>query len=142
MRNFSIHPRRLTFAHVCVCFLLLCFGGGMRCMAQEEKWPPRGFMPGGPYSVSDFETVNTTSGDLILSFPLATLPRGRGGVSAGITLYYNSKLYDTTAEDVPDHSGQTTSQNFLHPSVAGGWHYGTHYAVEVVNRHQSSPGFT
>jgi hypothetical protein len=58
----------------------------------------RGFAPGNSFSVGDIETINTTNGNLMLRFPLTTLPAGRNGLSAGLTLYYNSKLYDTETQ--------------------------------------------
>ena len=62
---------------------------------------------------------------MILRFPLGKLPPGRGGLSAGINLLYNSKLWDTHVEYVPDLSGQICPQNFLGQSEAGGWRYGS-----------------
>ena len=35
---------------------------------------------------------------MMLRFPLASLPAGRNGLSAGLNLYYNSKLYGFTYE--------------------------------------------
>src|SRR5947209_16046189 len=63
--------------------------------AQEGSTPNRGFNPGGSYALGDFETVNTTNGNLMIHLSLAKLPPGRAGLSAALTLLYNSKLYDT-----------------------------------------------
>jgi hypothetical protein len=61
----------------------------------QEKAPERGFRPSGSYALSDIETISTTSGNMILKVPLASLPPGRGGLSATLSLLYNSKLYDS-----------------------------------------------
>jgi len=59
----------------------------------QESAPKRGFQPGNSYALGDIETINTTNGNLMIHFPLASLPVGRGGLTAGINLIYNSKLY-------------------------------------------------
>src|SRR5437868_14735657 len=48
-----------------------------------------------PYAVGEFETISLESGNLMLNFPLASLPPGRGGISANINMVYNSKLLST-----------------------------------------------
>src|SRR5438105_5204099 len=63
-----------------------------------SQTPGRGFVPGGGFATSDFESVNLTNGNLNMSFPIAQLPVGRGGLTAGYYLTYNSKLYDITTE--------------------------------------------
>src|SRR5436853_480521 len=63
--------------------------------AQQVKTPERGFVPAGSYALSDIESISTTGGNLSYSIPLAKLPAGRAGSSAGVSLVYNSKLYDS-----------------------------------------------
>lgn len=67
--------------------------------AQKEVAPKRGTYLNGSYSISDFETINNTNGNVMFNLPLASLPAGRGGSSYGITLSYNSKLFDVRSNE-------------------------------------------
>src|SRR3954463_694011 len=73
-------------------------------MAQDAS-NKRGFQPGNSFAVGDFETINTSNGNLMLRFPIGRLPAGRNGLTAGITLYYNSKLYDSETQWFADEEG-------------------------------------
>lgn len=64
----------------------------------QEASNQRGFQPGNSFSIGDFETINTTNGNLMLRFPLGALPGGRNGLSAGVSLIYNSKLLDNETQ--------------------------------------------
>jgi RHS repeat-associated protein len=127
--------------------------------AQEQKTPDRGFTPGGSYSLGDIETINTTNGNLMLNIPVAALPPGRGGLSAKISLFYNSKLYDphTLYKDCtrtpygaplapkvpagPQCGGDTITQAVLaaRSSQQAGWRYGYKYQMELQERDYSPP---
>src|SRR2546425_5524769 len=65
--------------------------------AQQPTTPQRGFEPGGSYSLSNIESINTTNGNLMLSFPFK-LPAGRGGSATQIGLHYDSKTLDGYVE--------------------------------------------
>lgn len=120
---------------VALILLALIFVGSSAVVwGQESKASGRGFQPAGSYALSDLETINTVNGNMILNFPLGKLAPGRGGLSAGINVVYNSKLYDTRLEYVPDDSNQITAQNFLKTSDSGGWRYGFTYAPRLINR--------
>lgn len=81
--------------------LLLCFCAAPS-LAQSGKEPQRGFHPAGSYSLGDVETVSTTSGNMMLRVPLASLPAGRGGSPGpGVALIYNSKLWDPSPVVTP-----------------------------------------
>jgi hypothetical protein len=54
----------------------------------------RGLLPGVGYSISDIENVNLATGTLNLNIPLAKLPPGPGGFSWGLSLAYNSSIFD------------------------------------------------
>lgn len=90
----------LSYSHSLSLFyrsaLLICLLTSL-CMAQDGS-NKRGFTPGNSFSIGDIETINTTNGNLMLRFPMASLPAGRNGLSAGINLYYNSKLYDSETQ--------------------------------------------
>jgi hypothetical protein len=130
---------------------LFCLAGlASPCLAQKEETPKRGYQPGGSYSIGDIETINTTNGNLMLRLPLAKLPAGRGGSTGpGVTLWYNSKLWDSRVEyrHVQSLGGEITPDpnnpnsnlipiNLLRPVGSGGWHLGFGYALEVSNREE------
>ncbi len=62
--------------------------------------PQRGFYAGGSFALSDIENINMTNGNLMLNFPLANLPTGRGEVGASINLTYNSKILDARSVEI------------------------------------------
>src|SRR5712692_5447914 len=80
-------------------YLVWLFGLGALALGQAPTGiglfkPDRGFMPYGTYALTDMEAINDYSGGVILKVPLASLPQGRGGMSAGLSLVYNSQLFD------------------------------------------------
>lgn len=82
----------------------------------------RGIRNGTPYSISDIENINLANGNLNINIPLATLPAGRGGLASGISLVYNSKLYENGIEELTDElQGGTSFQNTAANSDDGGW---------------------
>ena len=88
-------------------FALTALAGAVAAQSLPEKRSPdRGFRAGQAYSVSDIETVNTTNGNLILRLPVASLPAGRGGSGFTLSLFYNSKLYDSFAGPGNDPGGR------------------------------------
>jgi hypothetical protein len=99
--------------------------------------PEHGFQPAGSYGLSNIETINTANGNMMLRIPLAALPAGRGN-SPGfqLGLVYNSKLYDTHIEEIPDEgTGQIVQQIQLNPSEQGGWHFDfSTYSLQLINR--------
>jgi RHS repeat-associated protein len=136
----------LAFLFCWIVFLL--YAGDSFCHAQGMK-PKRGINPGTSYALSDIESINTTNGNLGFRIPVASLPPGPGGFSGGgISLIYNSKIWDTPTVLAPDgtydNHGQPNGkpQNFLKLSTDGGWRYGAGYEVRLVNRlddYSSSP---
>src|SRR5690349_3726795 len=133
---------------VCRVFFLL-FGLTTVCMAQDAS-NKRGFQPGNSFAIGEFETINTTNGNLMLKFPLASLPAGRNGLSAGINLYYNSKLYDSETQWFVDPNDSCNmvgdegsgilvcpyyQKSVLKESSQGGWQSGTMYTLTLLDRH-------
>ena len=51
----------------------------------QDSGPKRGFNPGGSFALSDIESINMTNGNMMLHFPLAALPAGRGGERTSTT---------------------------------------------------------
>jgi hypothetical protein len=120
--------------HLCGLLLLLsCCAHVSR--AQDGATPQRGFHPGGSYALSNIETLNTANGNLMFRIPLAALPSGRGGSpGAGITLIYNSKLWDVQNQKHQDPLGNQENKNVLTQSTEGGWRYAFGYELKLFNR--------
>jgi hypothetical protein len=110
----------------------------------------RGFHPGNSYALGDFETINTTNGNLMLKFPLGGLPAGRNGLSASIYLNYHSKLLDSETKYFlkEDESCELVGQDpdavlncpyyqkrLLKESPEGGWQFGLGYTLKLIDRH-------
>src|SRR5438270_849690 len=66
---------------------------------KDPTLPDRGMYPLASQLVSDFETINTATGNLVYQFPLAKLPPGRAGFTADLNLIYNSAIYDVKVTD-------------------------------------------
>lgn len=125
-----------------IVLLIVVLGTGLLMpgvMGQmEHKNPARGVQNGASYAISDIESINTTNGNLVLNIPLATLPRGRAEIGQSISLRYNSKLYDTSVETLPDFSGVPMDQNMLVHSPDGGWKFVTNtYILDVTSRFET-----
>lgn len=77
----------------------------------QDRKPDQGFKAGNSYAISDIESVNLTNGNVVLNLPLASLPKGRAGGSHGITLNFNSKMWNSRQErrndGVPIENGST-----------------------------------
>ena len=101
----------------CLAILFLC-SAAIISRAQLPPSPQHGFQPAGSYALSSIESINTANGNVIMTVPLAALPVGRGGTSGfQVALTYNSKLYDTHIEDLPDPVTQEpTKYTFLNAS--------------------------
>lgn len=111
----------------------------------------KGVNPLGSYGGSNFDKVNLFNGNVSMSFPLASLT-SRGGMSVGIVLGYNSKLWrvDKVETEKGRRQGEGTDNNTLityHPvydevdrnlgQLAAGWtiHAGRmrgNQSVEIV----------
>lgn len=109
---------------------------------QNHIQPARGFHPSHSYSVDDIATISTTSGNLMLTVPLASLPAGRGGHPGfQLSLRYNSKVWDGEADvaEVPNRPSQTVNVVWLRESDEGGWRYNIpknfHWFLDNRNDH-------
>jgi len=97
----------------------------------------RGVVPTSSYSVSDLDTINTTNGNLLLHLPIVSLPAGRAGHSAGISLIYNSKVYDTSTYGDIMTNGNCVVAADLVASEDGGWKLAFGYSLRVRMRPSS-----
>ncbi len=81
----------------------------------------------------------------MLNLALGKLAPGRGGLSAQLNLRYDSKLYDSHTQyyQVWEHlmfgEPQTIIRNMLMSSDQGGWHYGTGYELQLIDRMSQYP---
>src|SRR5216684_1368683 len=113
----------------------------------QESAPKRGFNQGGSFALSDIESINTTNGNLMMHFPLASLPPGRG-LTASINLLYSSKLYNSHTGWLRDYGRPCQSdggepaqlicpyfqRDDLGQTADGNWRYALAYTVEVIDR--------
>jgi hypothetical protein len=106
--------RRLALSFFSFIFTVLFF---TTAGAQQDQTPKRGFQAGGSYALSDIETINTGSGNVILSIPMASLPGGRGTAPGStLRLLYNSKMFDSRVEHykgLPEGGGDCISPTGL-----------------------------
>jgi len=137
------NPKRRRVVTAIILFAIAVLGFfAISVDAQDIANPQRGIQHGQSYQIGDIETINTTNGNLILNIPLASLPKGRGQTGGGVSLVYNSKLYDTRVEELPDQSQQPSLQNVLYESYTSGWRYSANtYKLDVQGRYETfSPG--
>src|SRR5258707_15199100 len=96
-KQMSILIHRNTTARMS--FLLataLCILAIGSSLSAQDRSPARGFQAGNSYALSQIEQVNLTNGNLMMNFPIASLPAGAGGSpGASVTLQYNSKIWDS-----------------------------------------------
>ena len=91
-----------------------------------NAFPATGIYPTGSYAPGDIESVNTVNGNVTLKFPLGQMPAGPGGTSAGMTLIYNSAIYDAPID--PTSSTQAT-MTYIPSAHGGGWSFGYKYTL-------------
>ncbi len=91
--------------------------------------PPRGFMPTADQLSSPVDNIDTVSGKLNLQIPLASIPRGRGGIGFDLNLQYDSHINDVHA--AVERMWDTLNQRYVDVPVkvvapitlSGGWTY-------------------
>src|SRR6185295_5908924 len=132
-------------------FVLLTLVAGLLAgphnVMGQDKTAQRGFQPGNSFSVGDFETINTTSGNLMLHFPVGSLPPGRNGLTAGFNLIYNSKLLDRETAYFRDETHQCEGdgeggpyvcpyyqKSLLKLSDEGGWRLSHEFRLKLIDR--------
>jgi hypothetical protein len=105
-------------------------GAAMPLQAQGEPdpviTPTRGFHPAHSYSISDVESIDAATGALSLHIPITTLPPGPAGFTAGLSLVYSNKYWET----YPVATEQGTFY-YLDTAASGGWHLSMTPRLEV-----------
>src|SRR5689334_12665082 len=97
------------------CLFILLFTAVTAIGQTQDQDPKRGNYAGASFASSSIESVNITNGNLLVDLPLVSLPAGRNGLSAGVRLNYNSKLWTTETEQFPDCVNHLVNQTFLLP---------------------------
>ncbi len=117
------------------------------CLAQDESAlqtmaPQRGIVPYGTYAIDKLENINVASGSLGYRIPIASLPKGRGGLQFGLDLLYSSDVYDVTYGSHIDDSTSPAITYYV-PSLTrsywGGWTYGFMYSLTRETANATSP---
>jgi RHS repeat-associated protein len=129
LRQFSSSVMVQIIATIsCVCWIAIS------AQAQSAQQPQRGFAPAGTYTLSEIESINSSNGNVMFSIPITSLPVNQGGSPGmGLSLLYNSKVFDPTAVLVPNGSTFTT-RTFLTTSPNGNWRYVLGYTFEIIDR--------
>ncbi len=125
----ALDRKIFTMVFSLICLLLAGYSG----IQAQDKHSQQNFQPGIPYAISDIESINTTNGNLMFNFGFGSV-RGRGTAQQGISLKYNSKLYESHVMTDLDNSGNHSPQKFIRPDYEGGWKYDGDYEVRVINR--------
>jgi hypothetical protein len=132
---------RLSFITLSITLLIFCASvTAQGQIAEHIREPQRNFTAAGAFSLSDFESINTTNGNLILRFALGQLPPGRSARRGGFYLQYNSKLYDTVINQAQDITGVISLQNTLQDSFEGWGRWRSRYELIVANRNNEIDG--
>lgn len=93
---------KTKMTHIRLLFLLTLLGSALtgKIISQSigknsTTSPERGTSTAGrSFSLSDIESINNYSGDLMFNIRVGSLAPGRGDMSAGLTLGYSSKIWD------------------------------------------------
>lgn len=91
-------------------FLGLLLSGALA--AQQPAASERGFNPEKVYQTGDVDNVNLLNGNLVLTIPIGATYPVSGGLSYGLTLTYNSNLWDYEI-------GTTTEETLFNLGVPG-----------------------
>jgi hypothetical protein len=117
-------------------YLSIIFTAATATGQTQDQDPKTGTYAGASFASSQIESVNITNGNLMVDLPLVSLPAGRNGLTAGVRLSYNSKLWTTETEQFPDCVNHLVNQTFLLESNEGGWHYNFRYEPELLSNPQ------
>jgi len=136
----SFNRSHILFSNHAAASILLALSlstTAIRVIGQTQDQDPKtGTYAGASVASSQIESVNITNGNLMVDLALVSLPPGRNGLSAGVRLNYNSKLWTTETELFPDCVNHLVTQTFLLESDGGGWHYNFRYEPELLSNPQ------
>jgi RHS repeat-associated protein len=127
--------RKASRFHVSILGVALIVLSPVFAFAQQTAArPDRGFLPGASYSISDFENISLTNGNLNMSIPLASLPPIAGGkLKLTLSAVYNSKLWNITRTEnqlEPFYNCATWVVDTPQLSERGGWQISGGYGIQ------------
>jgi RHS repeat-associated protein len=103
-------------------FLLLILAWGLlSSLNAQDAQPHRGLMPNTDQLSSSIDNIDAVSGKLHIQIPLASIPKGNGGLGFDLNLEYDSNLYDGAARSA--FWWQYTPQIPSAQTRNGGWTY-------------------
>ncbi|MFM8440715.1 MAG: RHS repeat domain-containing protein [Acidobacteriota bacterium] len=114
-------------------------------ISGQVRTPDRGDRLRIPFAESGLDKINLANGNLFISIPIASLPKGRGdSPDFSVYLNYNSKLWNLRREIRTDGSegedGSTAyAADLLVASKRGGWSLGLAYRLETESRADTEP---
>jgi RHS repeat-associated protein len=76
------------------CCVLAALLAAAQAPAQDHPNVAKGFHPAGTFAVGDLDNINSFNGNLILTLPLGQKYPVGGGLSYGLTLVYNSQVWE------------------------------------------------
>ena len=127
--------RKKIMKRAYVVLLLLALGvnrlTGQTYMPASPVPSNLGFSPAGSLPQDRMESINPVAGNVNLAIPLAALPPGAGGLTAGVRLIYNSAFYGLSVSTASGGLQETYSNNLTtDPNEGsygsdGGWTYGS-----------------
>jgi RHS repeat-associated protein len=110
---------------------------------QRTSRPERGTEGKASDAQSEIDSVNLQNGNVSLNIPLASLPPIAGGkLSASISAYYNSKLYNAQSKEkqgfttVPGCQPSHSTSELRVADSGGGWKIGGGYVLFFRDAHE------
>ncbi|MEL7059566.1 MAG: RHS repeat-associated core domain-containing protein [Acidobacteriota bacterium] len=85
--------------HVLIFLVIACAVGTQAVAVQQLPHNERGFQSAGKYDFQDIDQVNLHNGNLSVTLPIGQRYSAGGDHSYGLTLVYNSKLWDWSLEN-------------------------------------------
>ncbi|HEV8432695.1 MAG TPA: hypothetical protein VGR95_04725, partial [Thermoanaerobaculia bacterium] len=116
--------------------VLLLFVLGIN--AQEAPTQQRGFAPDKVFQVGEFDAVNTFNGNLAIHIPIGPSFPVNGTLSHGLTLFYNSKVWDWEAD--PENGGASAIPN-RHSNAGMGWQVSVGRLEAPISTGNDSPNY-
>jgi len=111
----------------------------LRAQSKADPNPKLGMQPVGAYALSNIETINQTSGNMMFNIPIGSLGPDRVGNSFGVSLGYNSKFWEpwinqqtVTIQGVP--TTVWVSELNVESHSSAGWKYTAGYDLEITQR--------
>jgi hypothetical protein len=83
-------------------YLIVSLLAGTTALAQKHPTIELGFNAERLYQFHDLDSVNLFNGNLIVRIPIGSSYRAEGGFQYGLTLVYNSKVWDYLQQDIND----------------------------------------